>query len=267
MMQISKRELISLDGVCTFGCKHCFSYSIKPEECAETINDVVNRLEGKDFDVVYVSKKRENFIDPLEGITFCEKIFEKYKCHIFVITRNVFNDDEMFRFAQLSAKMKEYDKILFVGISVIAYEKSLRVENSSIPSTIERLEFVKRLRKMGFNPILIVRPLFPKEIIPTSDVIRMIDLVKNEVSSVISSGLIVNDNILERLDLSPTDLTYLGMEKSDYFIGAGLNEDDLKTVDVSSELNELKEKCRKEGVMFFSHTLPALNHIISKLEH
>ncbi len=110
-MVLKKRELVSFDGPCPYQCKHCYTYGLDEENKHLTENDIVDSLKGKQFDVIYVSHNRENFVVPDEGIELCSKLFETYNKDMIAITRNVFNDEELDRFAKLSRKMKEAGKL------------------------------------------------------------------------------------------------------------------------------------------------------------
>ena len=68
MEKLEKRELVSFDGACPYKCKHCYTFGLNEENKNLSIDDIVESLKEKEFDVIYVSHNKENFINPKEGI-------------------------------------------------------------------------------------------------------------------------------------------------------------------------------------------------------
>ncbi len=56
-------------------CKLCYTFGLNEDNKNLTAEDIVDSLEGKIFDVIYVSHNKENFIDPSKGIDLCRKLF------------------------------------------------------------------------------------------------------------------------------------------------------------------------------------------------
>jgi len=109
MLQHKQRAFISFDGQCSFRCKHCYTYSMElgPKRSIEEILDDINEEE---FDIIYVSQKNENFVNPNKGITLCEKAYERYHKDIIIITRNVFDDSDIYRLSKLYNQMKSENR-------------------------------------------------------------------------------------------------------------------------------------------------------------
>ncbi len=108
-MKIEKRAFVSFDSPCKFNCKFCYTYGIERNKI-RTLNEMISDLENEEFDVLYVSQKNDNFSDVESGIELCEKSYEKFKCHIFIITRNVFNSEQIIRLKNLKEKMEDEGK-------------------------------------------------------------------------------------------------------------------------------------------------------------
>ena len=83
---LKKREIVSFDGPCPYNCKHCYTFGLKEENKHLTIENIINSLKGKEFDVIYVSHNKENFLKPSEGIKLCEELFSNYNKDIIAIT-------------------------------------------------------------------------------------------------------------------------------------------------------------------------------------
>lgn len=262
MTYLSKRALISFDDLCPYQCKHCYTLDIPRSSENRTINELVESLSSFEFDIVYVSQRRENFVNPDNGIKLCESIFERYKCNIFMITRNVFDKAHLERLHRLKKQMEVEGKYLFVGVSLFATHSYKLSENPScVPSPYERIEFLKTLADEGFYTVTLIRPVFPDNIIPIKELYEIVDGCKgNSHNCIASSGLAVNKNILWRLGIDESTLDYV----SDVRYLEGAMEGHLDFVNVSHELTLLKEYCINQDVPFFAHTLSALNHLIKE---
>jgi len=87
LLTSNRRQFISFGGVCPFGCNHCYTFSKKYKyETPTGIQDMVEALSGKGFDIVYVSGHRENFDKPDDGLTLCDTIFDRYNVDILLLT-------------------------------------------------------------------------------------------------------------------------------------------------------------------------------------
>ena len=78
----------------------------------EDLTEIVDSLNGAIFDIVYVSQRKENSIDTDNGLLLCEKLFSQYACSIVIITRNVFNLDQI-NLLLLQKRMQQEGKFLF----------------------------------------------------------------------------------------------------------------------------------------------------------
>lgn len=259
-MSLQNRVFVSFDGQCPYKCRHCFSF--EAEQCIppRTAEEIIDSLQKLDFDVVYVSQKRENFINPEEGIELCEMLFNRFFCHIVVITRNILDTVQQERLLKLHRRMRESGKHLFLGVSVVGLESAGFTENLSLfPSPEARIQFAKEIYHHGIHTMLLIRPLFPETIIPSEEWKRIVDLAAGNISCILSGALMVNPAILKRLGLQESDLQYLAGGESEYLDGAIAGS--IKFVDVRSEMHQLKEYCKNKGVPFFEHSMPAINYL------
>ena len=257
---LTDRALISFDDICPYQCKHCYTLDIPRKPVNRSMEEIVDSISTCKFDIVYISQRRENFVDPNVGIELCEMVFKRYKCNIFIITRNVFENEHILKLKKLKEKMEMEGKHLFVAVSVFATHSYMQSENPNIvPSPYERISFLKTLAEEGFFTITLIRPVFPKKIIPIEELYEIVDLCKcNANSCVVSSGLAVNANILWRLGVDKSDFDYIS--NSHYLEGA--MEGVLDFIDVTKELSLLKEYCSNVNVPFFEHTISALNYLL-----
>jgi len=262
--ELKTRELVSFDGPCPYKCKHCYTFGLN-EKCENlSSEDIIKSLEGKNFDVIYVSHNKENFIVPTKGIDLCRKLFNKYHKDIIAITRNVFNEDELDDFSRLNDEMNRNGKILCLAVSIPALESVGVTEGEGlIPTPQKRIDFLKRAKAKGLRTVLVIRPLFPDKFIPISEPLQLIEECKDFVDCVLSSGLAVNDAILKQLEMKESDFNYLDGDNSNYLIGAIGNA---KYIDVKKEIQQLKEKCKSLNIHMFDHSLEALKFFDHSME-
>ena len=235
-MEIKKRAFVSFDGRCPYNCKHCFSFEIEQPDTPRTTAQIADSLKDKEFDVVYVSQKKENFENGDDGLMLCEELFSRYSCNLVIITRSVFSHSQIERLILLHKNMREKGKYLFMGISVMGLNSASFSEDLNIAPTPEkRLEFSATLYHSGIPVIILIRPLFPRYIIPISECKRIVDMVAGNASCILSGPLMVNDQILERLGMEASDFTYLCDADSEYLNGAIAAH--MKNIDVREEKN------------------------------
>lgn len=257
-MKISKRAFISFDTPCKFNCKFCYTYGIERNKI-RTMDEMLSDLENEGFDVLYVSQKNDNFSDAEAGIDLCVKSYNKFRCHIFIITRNVFNSEQILRLKNLKEQMENDGKQLFIACSINASSSWTKYENElSVPSPEKRFVFLEALNQNGLNPILMLRPVFPSNLIPSDELLEIVESAKGTVSCIVTGGLGVNDDVLNRLGLGEQDLCY--NQDQEYLQGA--IECEIKFVDVERELEIISRKCDEINIPLFLHSMQALNYLL-----
>ena len=260
MTKYKNRVLVSFGGYCPMKCKHCYTYEIEERRKEDSVGQLVEGISDKEFDVIYVSQSYENFFDEGKGIELCRGLFERYKKDILIITRSRLSDAALDALAHLCAEMKESGNRLYLAVSCFADESYGISENVELCATPEeRLENLRRAYERGIHTILLLRPIFPSAIVPVRECMNLILRAKGYVDAVVSSGLIVTERILERLQLQGKELAYDEDGDSDYL--KDLPKENVHFLDVEEELKQLEVLCGAEKVAFFRHSMPALNYI------
>lgn len=259
---LENRKIISFGGKCPFDCKHCFGCEIDDSyENEVEIDDLVASLQNQNFDVLYISQNKENLINPYECIELCEKLFEEYCCDIFITTRCVLNDNEINQFLNLSRKMKDNNKNLTICVSIPALDSFSKTENiQKVPTPNQRLDFLKKIKNSDIYSMITIRPLFPNNFIPQTEIHQLVDECKDKVDCILTGGLMVTDKILKRLGVEKSEFNYFPCGNSEYLKGIDV---DFMAVDVADEMKDLKEYCNKNGILFFAHSMDALNYFKS----
>ena len=124
---------------------------------------------------------------------------------------------------------------------------------------MQNMEIIKKVHDSGINTILMIRPLMPDSIIPLKEVFDLINITKENIDAVVSSGLAVNPTILERLGFKEEDFSYMEGNNSEFLIGAEVPN--IKYVDTDEEIKKIEDFCRSNSILFRRHSLDAVNAI------
>ncbi len=254
------RVFASYSGTCLYKCLHCYTYSAEfVNRGKNSIKDIIDDLEKKNkFNIVYISGYKENFINPAKGLSLMEAIYARFQCDILVTTRAVFGTKDIERLFELNSHMCEKGNRLYFCVSIPAYESYQLLEpNSIIPTPQQRIDFLKELYIGGVSTILTIRPLCPNCFIPLSESKKIISEINGYCSAIISSGIVVDDFILDKIHGFPLDFDY--EEKK--IMSCLDNDINVKYVNVSNELIEIESICTNLGIPFFQNSLPAINYI------
>ena len=104
--------------------------------------------------------------------------------------------------------------------------------------------------------------LCPNEFIPIDEALEIIRRCKDFSTVVLSSGIVVDDNILRKLPGFPVNR--LDSSKREPLMPCLGNElIQVCYVDVSSELQKIEELCNANGLPFFQHSMPAVKYVRS----
>ena len=257
-----KREFASFSGKCPYACLHCYTFTPNYQTMGEdNITKIVNRLDGKNPDVIYISGHKENFFNPDQGLELSEKLFEAYHCDILMTTRNVFHKEAVSRLSKLNSRMRNEGKNLFFCISIPALESYKKLEsNPIIPTPQQRIEFLSEVYASGIDTFLTVKPLCPNEFIPIEEALEIIDRCKDYSTVVLSSGIVVDNHILKRLKGFPIEY------KSEQAPLMKCLENDISVqyVEVSKELSQIEALCSEYKLPFFQHSMPAIQYVKMK---
>ncbi len=261
----NSRAFASFSGKCPYECSHCYTFSKEfVSKGKADVNSIINELNSKkNFNIVYISGYKENFVDPAKGMSLLESVYDNFCCDILITTRAVFDVNNTNRLFALNARMQSNGNHLYFCVSIPAYESYRLLEpNPIIPSPSQRLQFLKNIYLGGINAILTIRPLCPNTFVPISESIRLINEIDGYCSAVISSGIVVDNFILTKLNEFPDVFDY--EEKK--LMNCLENDINVKYVNVKKELEQVENTCKKSGIPFFQNSLPAINYIFS-LKH
>ena len=260
MNKYLRREIVSLNGICPMGCKHCYSFDMQSAQNSRGIDEIIFDVKNSAADIVYVSGKNENYFAESDGYKFCERLYDECKKDLFIITRSFLSDEILQNLSELNCRMKQNANSLYLAASVCANESYGITENPLIcPAPDSRISNLLRASRLGIHTVLMVRPVFPGHLVPVKEYLDLVSKCEGTVDAVVISGLIVTDSILRRLGIQREVLNYLTGGDSTYL--DDLNDDSISYVDVEAELKEIENKCHERSIPVYRHTMPALNAI------
>lgn len=254
------RVLVSFGNDCPMKCKHCYTYDLEQEKRLKTCDELVEDIKSKDFDIIYISQSYENFIEEDKGVELCQKLYRTYEKDIIIITRSWLSDMTLQRLNDLNDEMSKKGNKLFLAVSLCADNSYIITEDKEkCPSPILRLSNLERAHNHKISTLLLLRPIFPEKVIPIEECIGLIKRASTYIDAVISSGLIVTENIINKLELNMNNIKYLERGDSDYL--SNIDRNKIKFLDVENELKSLEEYCKINAIPFFRHSMPALNYL------
>lgn len=225
------------------------SYDLEDKMPIRTCDEIVHSLSDKEFDIIYISQSYENFIDQEKGLELCEKVYSCYKKDMFIITRSFLKDETIHRLKKMNADMKQNENQLFVATSLCADESYLLSENpEKCPTPDMRLSNLQRVYQSGIKTILMLRPIFPNNIVPTKEYVNIVKRAKEYVGAVVSSGLIGTERILAELKIDKNHIKVL--EHGDFEYLDNIDRDRIVYLDVEKELKEIEPHCLEIGIPF-----------------
>ena len=261
MTKFNSRVLVSFEDKCPMNCKHCYTYELDSQPANHDTSAIVSKLSAKDFDIIYISQRYENFYDEDRGYALCNELFTKFHKDIFIITRSYLSDKMIQNLCSLNQQMRDEEKNLILAVSVCADRSYHLTENIEMcPTPVQRMHNLYRAHMYGIKTVLMLRPIFPNMIIPVSECTSLISQFSEYIDAVVTSGLIVTDGILERLQLDRHALSYLPHGDSSYL--SNLRNKEVLYLDVEAELKEIERISSINKIPCFRHSMPALNAIV-----
>lgn len=261
-MKYKTRMIIGFDGVCPYNCKHCYAKGCDRHNDNRSINELINSIENREFDIIYLSQKYENFYNEQAGFELCKGLFLKYKKDIYIITRSELSEETIEDLSNLNSLMDANGCRLIIGTSLCAYESYLKTESILCPKPDQRINCLKKLHDKGLLTVLLLRPVFPNHFIPVNELQTVIYRAADYCDCIISSGLIVSQEIISKLGMDLESVKYMAYGDSSYL--DDMDKASFAFLDVEEELKILEKTAIQVGKPFFRHSMPALNSLVKK---
>lgn len=258
-----KKITVSLGGICKLKCAHCYTNTRDFEHQKQlTVEETLKILEIKrgSFTTICISGDTDCFLDPYKGIELIQKIVANFTIENIMFTTRMIPPKEIIEELFLIGKICNERRQLFIPcISVVAFNCPNKIENNLlVPNTIERLEFLELLAGAGLPCFLTMRPTFPFEIIPFSEIVQILDYAKDAPAAVLGEVLLLDkDGVIERrlgIDVGQSEY----QESKLTFINQPL---EWKKLYCKKEHDTIKEECYRRGMPFFLRSMSAINYL------
>ena len=257
---------ISLGGVCTLGCKHCYTTTKAfKHQLAMSSSNVMTRLQNMNvnFTTICISGDTDCFLDPDAGLDLIEKIVSAYTLETIMFTTRLIPSPQIIqRLIQLGEICRKRKQLFIPCVSVVSFSYPNSVELvRRVPSSQDRLAFLNHLSDAGLTCFLALRPTFPFSVVPKEEVVKIIDFVGSHPAAVLGEVLLVdNDNeIARRLHL---DSTMVAQSQKSHM--SFLEQHTLWTKCLlSEEVDFVREQCHSRGMPYFLRSMSAVNYLKS----
>jgi len=187
------RAMISLGPLndklyCPYHCAFCYVQDEFVSYANLEINSIILFLKSNrdKYNIVYVSGDTDSFAFPRTeiGLDLLHRIVTEINCDLLFTTRTLFSDNNYKKLSLIINEQKRMNKMLYACISISRFSESTAyLEPYPIPTPIERVKVLHRLKEMGASTVLAIRPFLP--VVETQDYIRIIDSTKDYVDIVL----------------------------------------------------------------------------------
>jgi len=254
---------VSLGGVCTLGCRHCYTMTssfrhARPRSVAEVVKEL-GELETP-FNTICVSGDTDCFLDEDQGVDLVERVAEEFgHADVLFTTRLVPSDACTARLVELGRVMRQQRRLLIPGISFVSLQFPNRVERArSIARPEHRLAFMETLHDEGLHCLAALRPTFPFSLVPQDQVDELLDQLVGRAGAVLGEVFILDPagQLAKRLALPEeagddrlSNLSFLDQPQR------------WRKRSYPDEVEYTRHACRQRGLSFFLRSGTALDHL------
>src|SRR5262249_23918203 len=135
---------VSLGGVCTLGCRHCYTMTSQFKHAAVATGAQVvaelKRLDG--FSLICVSGDTDCFLEEDAGVDLLERIVQEFgtSTDLMFTTRMVPSASARRRIVNLADIARASGKLLIPCVSLVSYSYPNAVERAArVPSSLDRI--------------------------------------------------------------------------------------------------------------------------------
>ena len=255
------KVMISFGGVCTLGCKHCYtmtkSFSHAPRQSVQDCIEQLLSIE-KPFSHICVSGDTDPLLDQE---AFRELIFEIHKIlpeKTITYTSRLIPDSETLQtVSELNLSRRSGDTLIVPAVSLVTHSYPNQVERKeTVPSSAERILTLERYREMKVPCIIAMRPIFPFSIVPRLEIDKIVEVAAELDCILLGETFIVDprNEIGQRLAIEhsfsvKSPLTFID-QPGQWLKGHFLKEEEY-----------LESLCRRRRVIFFMRSSPAIEYL------
>jgi DNA repair photolyase len=202
---------ISLGGFCPLQCSHCYTtvpdFSSDPKRTVKAALKILESV-SENLKIVCLSGDTDPFLRPYEAIDFLEAAADSYPtADLMYTTRLTPREHHQQQLVNIGNKLAIRGQLCVPAVSLVTASYPNNIENASlVPSSAERLAFLSILASSQQPTMLALRPTFPFEVVPPTEVHRLLAMLDSRVRVILGETLLLDQQgvIANRLGLAAT---------------------------------------------------------------
>ncbi len=192
-----RKVTVSLGGVCTLACHHCYTMTrVFIHEPSRSVGDVLDELSGlpEPYRIICVSGDTDCFIEASAGLELLRRLIECHSDAVVMFTTRLIPPERIVDgLINLGQICRERCQLFIPCVSVITHSYPNALEDPKrIPSTVDRLAFLRTLSKAGLPGILAMRPTFPFTVVSKEEVTGVLNEAIGVACVVLGEALLLD---------------------------------------------------------------------------
>ena len=193
-------------------------------------------------------------------------IVNDINCDILFTTRTTFSDENYSLLKQIIDIQKQKQKLLYACVSITRISNDYAyLEPTPVPSPKERIDVLKKLKRIGAVTVLAMRPFLP--IVNVSDYIKIIDEVKCFIDIVLGESFyfIRGGTVEKRVFFNGIAEDWEKDILRNQIMSFDKNKEPVWDIWKATKAESvIKSKCEKLGIIFSMHSDNAIEEFITK---
>jgi len=264
----NERAMVSLgplseNSYCPYRCAFCYVQDAFISYANLDIDEIVSFLkENRDsYKIVYVSGDTDSFAQPRtsQGLNLLSRIVSEIDCDLLFTTRTTFSDDNYRQLGEIVRQQHMQGKAFYACVSISRLSNDLAyLEPPPIPPPQERIEVLRKLKRIGAITVLATRPFLP--VVPINEYLSIIEEAKNYTDIVLGECFyfIRDGKIQKRVFpngvLPEHKINIIRNQKMSF----DDNDADWDIWDSSEYQRVISQKCAEIGIVFSMHSEDAI---------
>ena len=198
MFTVDKRGkvTISLGGVCSLGCKHCYVNSKDFEhQPGRDVDQVVQHVRGmQGVKCICVSGDIDPLLAPEENLSLLRQLAHDFTpVPVMFTTRLVPSEETYAEIRTLALRCLRRRQFLIPCVSLVtaSYPNTIELPDK-IPASSLRIEFVRRLASDNMPCFVALRPTFPFTIVGPNEIDCLIEALPRETAAVLGEVFLLD---------------------------------------------------------------------------
>ncbi|MBZ5503862.1 MAG: radical SAM protein [Acidobacteriia bacterium] len=254
---------ISLGGVCSLGCKHCYitskDFRHQPDlQIAEVVETVA---QFKELRCICVSGDTDPLLRPEESVSLMEQLARLYpKVPVTFTTRLVPSKAVYEKILALAAECSHRRQLFIPCVSLVTFSYPNRIENAQrVPPSSERLKLVADFVTVGIPCIVALRPTFSFSLVPEAETTSLVKSLPHGVAAVLGEVFLVDKSRQLPMRLGWKGFEgYIVTSAPMTFISQPSAWDKCY---LSKEVEFVRSACHAQGLPYFLRSMSAFSYL------